>query len=145
MKKTMFALALGLTLTTPAFAAPTAVELTANDQMQFSKKEITVPKGAKVKLTLKHIGKMKKEVMGHNFVLLKKGVDGKKFTAASATAKATDYIPPKMKGDVIAHTKTLGGGESATITFDAPAPGSYEFLCSFPGHYLLMNGKLIVK
>lgn len=123
----------------------TVVALEANDQMKYNKNEIKVPAGKKVKLTLKNVGKMSKEVMGHNFVLLKKGADAKAFTAASATAKATDYIPEAMKGDVIAHTKILGGGESATIEFDAPAAGTYEFLCSFPGHYMLMNGKFIVE
>ena len=32
----------------------------------------------------------------------------------------------------------LGGGESA------PEPGTYIFICSFPGHYQLMMGEFIV-
>src|SRR5690554_7638603 len=51
------------------------ITLESNDQMQFNKKELKVPVGEPVVLTLKHVGKMAKEVMGHNFVLLDKGVD----------------------------------------------------------------------
>ena len=39
----------------------------------------------------------------------------------------------------------LGGGEETTIEFEAPAKGEYTFICSFPGHYALMNGKFIVE
>ena len=47
--------------------------------------------------------------------------------------------------EVIVYTKLLGGGESDTITFDAPEKGYYTFLCTFPGHWGLMKGKLVVK
>ncbi|MGD1893724.1 MAG: plastocyanin/azurin family copper-binding protein [Cyclobacteriaceae bacterium] len=46
---------------------------------------------------------------------------------------------------MIVHTKFIGGGESDTITFEAPSPGTYDYICSFPGHYALMQGKLIVE
>ncbi|MCB0632702.1 MAG: azurin, partial [Lewinella sp.] len=26
-----------------------------------------------------------------------------------------------------------------------PAPGTYDYICSFPGHYALMQGKFIVE
>ena len=41
--------------------------------------------------------------------------------------------------------KLIGGGEETTVTFDAPAKGTYDFICSFPGHYALMKGKFIVE
>jgi azurin len=123
---------------------PNDVIITSNDAMQFNKKEIRVKAGKKVKVTLKHIGKMDKTVMGHNFVLLKKGVDLAAFGNLAATASANNYIPKGTK-DVIAHTKMIGGGETAVIEFDAPEVGTYEFLCSFPGHYAIMKGKFIVE
>lgn len=83
--------------------------------------------------------------MGHNWVLLKEGVDLAAFGQKSATAMDNDYIPASEEGSIIAHTKMLGGGESDTIEFTAPAKGSYEYLCSFPGHYALMRGVLIVE
>src|SRR5690606_27903083 len=48
---------------------PFSVTLQSNDQMQFDKKEIKVPLGEPIVLTLKHTGKMAKNVMGHNFIL----------------------------------------------------------------------------
>src|SRR5690606_41741846 len=51
----------------------------SNDQMQFNTKEIKVPVGEPIVLTLKHTGKMAKNVMGHNLVILKSGTDLKAF------------------------------------------------------------------
>jgi azurin len=123
---------------------PNDVVITSNDAMQYNKKEIRVKAGEKVKVTLKHIGKMDKNVMGHNFVLLKQGVDLMAFGNKAATEKENGYIPSGTD-DVIAYTKIIGGGETAIVEFDAPEKGTYDFLCSFPGHYALMKGKFIVE
>lgn len=118
--------------------------LESNDQMTFSATELKVKEGQKVTLTLKHVGKMPVTVMGHNFVLLKQGTDIASFAGKAMAAKATEYVP-EGSTDVIAYTKMIGGGESTTITFDAPAKGTYDFICSFPGHYAIMKGKFIVE
>ncbi|MFV9552228.1 azurin [Algibacter sp. PT7-4] len=123
---------------------PNNIVITGNDAMQFNKKVIRVKAGKKVKVTLKHIGKMGKNVMGHNFVLLKQGVNLTAFGNLAASASDNSYIP-KNTNNVIAHTKMLGGGETAVIEFDAPKVGTYQFLCSFPGHYALMKGEFIVE
>jgi azurin len=39
----------------------------------------------------------------------------------------------------------IGGGESTVIEFVAPEAGTYTYICSFPGHYAMMKGKLIVE
>lgn len=119
--------------------------IAGNDQMKFDKKELKVRAGQKVKLTLRHVGKMDVNVMGHNVVILKKGVDVASFGNKAATARDNDYIPADAEGDIIAHTKIIGGGQTTSIEFDAPAPGTYDFICSFPGHYALMKGKFIVE
>ena len=121
------------------------VTLTANDAMQYNAKTIEISAGRTVKLTLKHVGKMPAEMMGHNFVLLAADTDVTAFTTAGAPAKDTDYIAPAMDDKVLAKTKLLGGGESDTIEFQAPAAGTYTFLCSFPGHSAIMKGTLVVK
>ncbi len=118
------------------------LELAGNDAMKFDKSEFKVKAGQKITLTLKHTGKMKKTIMGHNFVLLKQGTDIPKFAEKAMAAKANDYIPSE---GVIAHTKTIGGGESTSVTFTAPAKGIYDFICSYPGHYGMMKGKFIVE
>ena len=120
------------------------VTLGSTDQMKYTFSQIDVPAGRKVKLTLNHLGKMPKSAMGHNFVLLKAGVDPAAFAAAGIAAKATDYIAPGSDDKIIAKTPLLGGGETATVEFDAPEPGTYAFVCTMPGHSALMNGVLIV-
>lgn len=128
-------------------AASDAVTLTieGNDQMQFNKSELRVRAGQKVTLILKHVGQMDEKVMGHNWVLLTQGTDVTEFGIAAATAEDNDYIPVDMEDQVIAYTETIGGGEETRIEFTAPAAGSYDYICSFPGHVALMKGKLIVQ
>ncbi|HET8859054.1 azurin [Marivirga sp.] len=123
------------------------VELTieGNDQMQFNLDEMKVKAGSTVKLTLKHVGEMTKQQMGHNWVLLKQGTNIMQFGQKSASAADNDYIPQSETGKVIANTKTIGGGEETTITFEAPEKGTYDFICSFPGHVAIMQGKFIVE
>ncbi|GIZ16546.1 azurin [Capnocytophaga catalasegens] len=129
---------------TPTDSNEVIIELGSTDQMTFDKTELRVKAGQKVKLVLKHLGTMKKEVMGHNFVLLKPGTDLATFAQAAMEAKDTNYIP-KMTKDVIAYTQMIGGGETTSVTFDAPEKGTYDYICSFPGHYAMMKGKFIVE
>ncbi len=129
----------------PEILKQDSIQLTLNsdDKMKFDQKELVVGEGQMVTLTLHHTGKMSKETMGHNFVLLDQGVNPSKFSQRATQAKDNDYIPESDK--IIAHTKLIGGGESTEITFKAPKKGSYDFLCTFPGHYASMRGKFIVQ
>ena len=120
------------------------IELAGNDQMQYDQLFLQVDAGTRIKLTLTHTGKMAKAVMGHNFVLLKEGTNLGGFVKDALQAVDNDYVPADSDA-IIAHTKMLGGGESDTIEFDAPAPGSYDYICTFPGHFAVMKGKLVVS
>ncbi len=120
------------------------IELTGNDQMKYNINLIRVKAGDKVTLTLKNIGTMPKEAMAHNFILLALGTDIEKFAMKAMVSKETDYIPSTEKSAVLAHTKLNGPGESDTIEFTAPK-GEYDYICSFPGHYATMKGKLIAE
>ena len=127
---------------------PQAVVISGNDTMQFDVKSFEVKAGSKVKLTLKNVGKIPKIAMGHNLVILKKGVTAVAFgqKALGAGANATTPLPKSLMGDVIATTKLLGPDESETIEFTAPKePGPYEYVCTFPGHFALMRGIMTVK
>ncbi len=121
------------------------INIEANDQMMYNIKTIESKSGEKIEITLTNKGTMPKESMGHNWCLLAQGANLEAFATAAATEKGNDYIPKNLEKNVIAHTKILGPGESETITFDAPSPGIYKFICSFPGHYMMMQGDLIVK
>lgn len=86
------------------------------------------------------------EAMGHNIVILAKGTDVADFAAdAVAAGVESGHIPEGRKDEVIAHTELIGGGDETTITFTAPEKGTYDYICSFPGHYGMMKGKFIVK
>jgi len=120
------------------------ITIESSDAMQFSTNELRATAG-EITLTLKHTGKMEKAVMGHNLIVLALGTDVNAYGAKAADAKDTDYIPTSESGSVVAHTKLLGGGESDTVTFTISEPGTYDYICSFPGHLALMQGKLVVE
>jgi azurin len=146
MKKLLFLLT-ALAAAPFALAQEAKVEITGNDQMQFNTKAFEVTEGQKVVLSLKHIGKTPVIAMGHNVVILKPGTELPAFAAKCAVAKDNGYIPqdPEAKAAIVAHTKLLGGGESDEITFTAPAAGSYPYVCTFPGHFAIMQGVMTVK
>jgi len=146
MKK--FAIALfSVALFQLASAQDGKIEITGNDQMQFNVKTFEVTEGQEVVLSFKHIGQLPVVAMGHNVVILKPGTAVPAFATKCAPAKDTDYIPQdeESKAAIVAYTKMLGGGESDEITFTAPAPGDYPFICSFPGHFAIMQGVMTVK
>ena len=124
------------------------IVITGNDAMQFDLKKMEASPGEKIKVTLKNIGSIPKIAMGHNWVLLKKDTDaiafGQKVLASGGSA--TNALPKSLLGEVIAHTDVLGPGESESVTFQAPSePGDYEYVCTFPGHFAMMRGVLLVK
>ena len=139
-----FLLIAALVFGVASLTAETVIEIEASDQMRFNKAGFEVVTGQEVKVILKNVGKMPKVAMGHNLVILVEGVTAMQFGMKAGTAAATEYIPAELKDKVIAHTKVLGPGEQEEIVFTAPAPGKYEFLCSFPGHFALMKGVMTV-
>jgi azurin len=150
MKTLQFILLSFLTCYISLFANDVAKEIviTGNDAMQFDLKKFDVSPGESVRLTLKNIGSIPKIAMGHNLVVLKKGVDalafGQKVLASGGSA--TNALPKSLLGDVIAHTKLLGPGESEAISFSAPKEsGDYQYVCTFPGHFAMMRGVMEVK
>jgi azurin len=128
----------------PAAEAAAPITITGNDQMQYSTKAIEVPAGSQVTLIMQNVGTMPKESMAHNFTLLQAGTVVADFATKAMAAKDNGYIPA---GDpaIIAHTKLVGPGESDTIHFTAPPAGQYPYLCTFPGHFAVMNGILTSK
>jgi len=130
-----------------AAQGPRTIEITAGDTMKYSLTAIDAKPGEDLKVVLTNIGTIPKEVMGHNWILLKSGADAAAFSTAAAAAKDTDYIPAALKDEIIAHIDLLGPRKSGEVEFSAPStPGQYPFLCSFPAHYQAgMHGILTVK
>jgi len=134
--------------TATAFAEDAVtIKITGNDQMLYDKTEFTVKSGQKVTIEFEHVGKLPKIAMGHNVCVLKPGTALPAFAMKCAPAAASDYIPqdPESKKVIVAHTAMVGGGETTSTTFTAGEPGTYPYLCTFPGHFAQMSGKMIVE
>ena len=123
------------------------INLKGDDAMKFDLKEATVSAACPtITVNLIHTGKMPAAAMGHNVVIsATKDMDGVVRDGIKAGV-AGNYV---AKGDarVIAVTKIIGGGETTKVTFPGKkltAGGDYTFYCSFPGHSMLMKGKLTV-
>ena len=130
----------------PAVVADCATTIEGSDAMQYNVDSITVPSSCtQFTINLKHVGTMPITAMGHNVVVSKES------DMAGIAADGMGVSPEHVKdGDtrVIAHTKMLGGGESASVSFDVAKirdGGPYVFFCSFPGHLALMKGSIQVQ
>ncbi len=115
-----------------------------NDQMQYNINLIRVKAGEPVELTLKNVGSQPKEAMGHNLVILKPGVDVTTFGGEASQAADSEYIPKSALSSIVAHTKLLGPGEQDKITVTLEK-GVYDYICSFPGHFGIMKGKIVAE
>lgn len=123
------------------------IEIKADDQMRYSAKSFEVTEGQRVTLTFSNVGKIPVESMGHNIVILRPGTIIPMFAAKCGAAKSTHYVPqdPESKKAIVAHSKLIGGGQKDVVYFIAPAPGSYPYFCSYPGHFSCMQGTMVVK
>jgi azurin len=145
MHNTLAAAAL-IALALPAAARADAckVEISGNDLIQYDKHELSVPATCKeITVTLHHSGKQPREVMGHDWVLVKTADMAAVDQAGLAAGLANNYVAPGDKR-VLAHTKVIGGGETTSVSFPASIltrGGDYSYLCTFPGHSVLMHGK----
>jgi azurin len=129
-----------------AAAAPAAphVELevaSLANTMTFDKTKLTVPTGAEVHLVFKN--NATQDVLAHNWVLLAKaGTEAKVAADGLAKGPGAGYLAPGP--EVLAYTPLTQPGKTSEVTFTAPAPGTYPYICTFPGHYMMMKGVLTV-
>ena len=135
---------------TPSTTADTgacSTDLSGNDAMQFSTKEIAIPASCQqFTIRFKHAGSMPKASMGHNVVVAKTSDLNGVIKDGMKAGPAADYV---KAGDerVLAKTKLLGGGESDSLTLDVAAIKAvpYSFVCTFPGHTGSMRGTIVIK
>lgn len=125
-----------------------STEIEASDAMQYNVGSITVPAScANFKITLKHTGKLPVASMGHDVVITKQSDMQAVDQDGSAAGLKDGYI----KADdsrIIAHTKLIGAGQTASVSFPVSkikSGGPYVFFCSFPGHSALMHGTISVQ
>jgi azurin len=120
-----------------------SIKLEANENMRFNKELFRVKAGKKIWLILKNTSARSITSMTHNVVVLKSGVDLADFADVAHKAKNEQYVPLSLNSLIIAHTKMVSGGESDTVAFMISPAGVYDFICSFPGHWGTMQGKIV--
>ena len=120
------------------------IKLKTVENLSYESREIHVRAGESVGFTLHN-----PDVVPHNWALVKPGSlqrvgELANKLIADPEAFARHYIP--QSDDVLCYTDIVSPGQSQSIYFQAPvAPGRYPFLCTFPGHWMIMNGELIVE
>ena len=113
------------------------------NKMQFAPQELRVKTGAKVRLIFEN-----PDLMLHNLLILAPGSAEEVGALADQLATQPDgllraYVPASTK--VLHATPLVQPRQKAELIFTAPtAPGSYPFICTFPGHWRVMRGVLIV-
>ncbi len=121
------------------------IQLQANENMRFDKEMFKIRTGKKIRLIFKNTGAPANTTMAHNVVILKKGTDIADFADAVHNAKDEQYVPSSVEPLMIAHTKLVNGGDSDTVDFTISQPGVYDYICSFPGHWGTMQGKIVAE
>ena len=118
---------------------------TVREQMRYDIAQLTVEAGKPFEIIFENM-----DAMPHNLVIVKPGTR-QKVAESVQTAKPDKldkqgraYVPEK-DANVIAATKLVEPGQKETIKVSAPGePGEYEYVCTFPGHWGIMWGKLSV-
>jgi azurin len=114
---------------------------TVANTMTFDKTALTVPTGAEVHLVLKNNSSV--ATLPHNWVLVKPGTEARVAAAGLQLGEKAGYIDVSDH-DMLVHTPLAKPGETAEVTFTAPDPGTYAYICTVPGHYMQMKGVLTV-
>jgi azurin len=112
------------------------------NEMKFDKTALTVPAGAEVHLVLKNNATV--STLPHNWVLVKTGTEASVAAAGLKRGEPAGYVDV-VDSDMLAFTPLAKPGETTEVTFSAPSEaGTYPYICTMPGHYMLMKGLLTV-
>ncbi len=125
------------------------ITLTA-DKIQFlyDIKEFTVKPGQKVKLTLINPADSVTR-QPHNVLIVKPGKKDVVGMAANAGMADPAFLTTKNaipeSADILFHSKLVQAGSQDTVEFVAPSEeGDYPYICTYPGHWAIMNGVMKV-
>ncbi len=120
------------------------ITIECNSDLTFATTRFTVKAGELITVTL-----VNPDVVPHNWALLKPGSlervgDLTNRFIADPEAPLRHYVPDS--DDVIVYTDIVPPHAKFSIGFHAPSePGHYPYLCTFPGHWKVMNGVMTVE
>ena len=122
--------------------ADVQIQLATQPDLKYDKEIIQVSAGSKVALTFNN-----DDDMAHNVVITIPGSAdrvGSEAMNLGLNADDLEYVP--RTEEVLFHTSMLEPGQVETIYFEVPEePGDYQYVCTFPGHYVSMRGVLRVQ
>lgn len=122
--------------------ADVQIQLATEPGLKYDRETLQVPAGSRVALNFNN-----DDDMAHNVVVtLPESADrvGQAAMNLGLDADDLEYVP--RIDEVLFHTSMLEPGQTETIYFEAPEePGDYQFVCTFPGHYVTMRGVLRVE
>ncbi|MDZ4860924.1 MAG: PVC-type heme-binding CxxCH protein [Candidatus Hydrogenedentes bacterium] len=114
---------------------------TLKEQMKYDRRAFAVAPGMKVKVVFSN-----PDAMDHNMIFVQPGTASQVAMAAmmlGADGIKKNWTPESDK--IIFASKMLSMGKTETIEFTAPtALGAYDYVCTYPGHWMLMNGVMHV-
>jgi len=111
--------------------------------MQYDVKEVKAKPGEILEFTLENT-----DTMQHNLLIVMPGKMSEVGVAAdkmgeTAAGKACHFVPDMPS--VLAVMGLVDPGKSGRLYFRVPEkPGTYQYVCTYPGHWRMMNGKLKV-
>ena len=128
-------------LTSPleAQSDTTIIVRAASSSLEFIPATLVVKQGKRVTLRFENTG----GTLPHNFVLVK-DEDDIDALAMAAMQEGGDYVPKHMKEKLLAFTALASPGQTVEVTFVAPPPGAYTYVCLVSGHAGMMLGTLRV-
>ena len=94
---------------------PVTLDFTGYDEFRYDPTSVTVNTGSQVTVNFENVG-----VLEHNWMLAASTVDPAEASEGDALGGATSGLIP--------------GGTTKSFTFTAPPPGTYQILCTVPGH-----------
>ena len=121
-----------------------AVRIEAGKNLSFATRQFSVKAGEPIAFSM-----VNPDVVPHNWALIKPGSlqrvgEEANKLVADPEAVVRQYAP--QTADVICYTDIVEPEQTFTIYFRAPeTPGRYPYLCTFPGHWMVMNGEMIVE
>jgi len=116
------------------------------NQMKYEETEFTVAPGQEIELVFENTATSPS--MKHNVVVLNQPPSDQIFQeigqAGSSAGAENDYVPDHDA--ILAHTPMSDPGETVSVTFTTPEEtGDYGYVCTYPGHWSLMQGTMHVR
>ena len=115
------------------------------ERMLYDLKQFEVRAGQPVKLEF-----VNPDAISHNLVIIRPGTEeavGLEVNRMIADPKQIEigqYIPETDA--ILFHTEMVPPNSGETLRFIAPRkPGNYPYICTFPGHWTIMKGVMVVK